>query len=41
MLGKIIALIIVLFIIFMVYVQYEKCQSGSGGLFDRLCHDLV
>lgn len=40
MIGKIIALIIVLLIVIMIYVQWRHCQKGTGGLFSKACHLL-
>ena len=41
MIGKIIALIIVIFILVIVYQQYEKCQKGTGGILSKICHVIT
>lgn len=45
MAGKLVALLIVLlivlFVLFVAYQQYEKCKTGAGGVFSKLCHLLT
>lgn len=38
MVGKIVALIVFLFILVVVYKQYERCLEGTGGIFSKICH---
>lgn len=38
MIGKLIALAIVLVIVYIMYTQYKHCKDGTGGALSQLCH---
>lgn len=38
MIGKLIALAILLVIFYIFYRQYKHCKDGTGGLLSQLCH---